>query len=389
MELGSEKVNTFRGLDTAMHPLLRQKQHLLVRDDVRELIDRLTTNLINIDDTTGDFLLRLDDGRVIDTKGWAGWEWTHGIGLYGLFKYWETTGDARAMEIITTWFDDRLAEGTPTKNINTVAPFLTLACLYERDPNPIWRTYLERWADWVMYEMPRTREGGLQHIVYNNVNDQQMWDDTLMMSVMPLAKIGLVLNRPEFVEEAKYQFLIHSQYLADTTSGLWFHGWTFDGNHNFARALWARGNSWITIAIPEFIDLLDLPEGDPLRRHLLSLLARQAAALKATQDASGLWHTLLDDPDSYLEASATAGFAYGLLKSVRKRYLPPEYLNVAERAVKGVVDNISPEGELMQVSFGTAMGDDLDFYRDIRRTSMPYGQAMAMLCLSEFLQTYI
>ncbi|WP_108884790.1 beta-galactosidase BglB [Pseudoprimorskyibacter insulae] len=372
-----------------MHPLLRQKQHLLVRDDVRELIDRLTTNLINIDDTTGDFLLRLDDGRVIDTKGWAGWEWTHGIGLYGLFKYWETTGDARAMEIITTWFDDRLAEGTPTKNINTVAPFLTLACLYERDPNPIWRTYLERWADWVMYEMPRTREGGLQHIVYNNVNDQQMWDDTLMMSVMPLAKIGLVLNRPEFVEEAKYQFLIHSQYLADTTSGLWFHGWTFDGNHNFARALWARGNSWITIAIPEFIDLLDLPEGDPLRRHLLSLLARQAAALKATQDASGLWHTLLDDPDSYLEASATAGFAYGLLKSVRKRYLPPEYLNVAERAVKGVVDNISPEGELMQVSFGTAMGDDLDFYRDIRRTSMPYGQAMAMLCLSEFLQTYI
>ncbi|GAA3330708.1 hypothetical protein GCM10020331_084350 [Ectobacillus funiculus] len=34
-------------------------------------------------------------------------------------------------------------------------------------------------------------------------NYQQLWDDTLMMSVLPLAKIGLLLNKPEYVEEAK------------------------------------------------------------------------------------------------------------------------------------------------------------------------------------------
>ncbi len=372
-----------------MHPLLRQKDRFIGRAGVIELIDRLTDNLINITDETGEFLLRLEDGRVIDTKGWAGWEWTHGIGLYGLLNYWKQTGNPDALKIITDWFDARLSEGTPTKNINTVAPFLTLACLYEQDPNPVWVPYLETWAEWVMHEMPRTREDGLQHIVYNSVNDQQMWDDTLMMSVMPLAKIGLVLNRPEYVEEAKYQFLVHAQYLSDNSTGLWYHGWTFDGDHNFARALWARGNSWITIAIPEFIELLDLAPNDPIRRHLLSLLGRQARTLKGCQHTSGLWHTLLDDPDSYLEASATAGFAYGLMKAVRKRYLPAEYLPVAERAVKGVIDNISPDGELQQVSFGTAMGSDLDYYRQIPLTSMPYGQAMAMLCLSEFLRSYI
>ena len=372
-----------------MHPLLRQKQHFIQRADVCALIERLTDNLVNIEDTTGEFLLRLEDGRVIDTKGWAGWEWTHGIGLYGLVKYWQLTGSRSAMDTITGWFEARLAEGTPTKNINTVAPFLTLAHLMELSPNPHWKPLLETWAEWVMYEMPRTREGGLQHIVYNNVNDQQMWDDTLMMSVLPLAKIGLVLNRPEFVEEAKYQFLIHTQYLMDTQTGLWFHGWTFDGNHNFARARWARGNSWITIAIPEFIEMLDLPEGDFLRRHLISVLDRQAAALKQHQDASGLWHTLIDDPDSYLEASATAGFAYGLMKGVRKRYLSADYRETAERAMQGVVERINPEGELTQVSFGTAMGNDLDFYREIKLTSMPYGQAMAMLCLTELLRSHI
>jgi unsaturated rhamnogalacturonyl hydrolase len=372
-----------------LHPLLQQKEHVVTRGEVVRLIGRLTDNLVNIEDTTGEFLLRLDDGRVIDTKGWAGWEWTHGIGLYGLFKYYQLTADPKAMAVIRDWFEARLAEGTPTKNINTVCPFLTLACLHELTPNHAWVPYMETWADWVMHEMPRTREGGLQHIVYNSVNDQQMWDDTLMMSVMPLAKIGMLLNRPEYVEEAKYQFLIHTQYLADRETGLWFHGWTFDGNHNFAKALWARGNSWITIAIPEFIELVGLPEGDALRRHLISTLDRQAAALARHQDASGLWHTLVDDEGSYLEASATAGFAYGLMKAVRKRYIGPEYLPVAEKAVRSVIDNISESGELRQVSFGTAMGSDLDYYRNIALTSMPYGQAMAILCLSEYLRSYI
>ncbi|RMC34950.1 glycoside hydrolase family 88/105 protein [Paracoccus alkanivorans] len=372
-----------------MHPLLRQKARFVPRDEVAALIERLADNLINITDETGEFLLHLEDGRVIDTKGWAGWEWTHGIGLYGLFKYWQITGSGKAMAIIRDWFDARLAEGTPTKNINTVAPFLTLANLYEKDRNPQWEAYLDAWAEWVMHDMPRTREGGFQHIVYNNVNDQQIWDDTLMMSVLPLARIGQVLGRPHYIEEAKYQFLIHAQYLADSATGLWFHGWTFDGSHNFARALWARGNSWITIAIPEFIEMLNLPEDDPLRRHLLSLLNRQAATLRQTQDESGLWHTLIDDPDSYPEASATAGFAYGLLKGVRKRYLPADYAPVAERAIRGVIANISSDGELLNTSFGTAMGDDLDYYRQIKLTSMPYGQAMAMFALAEYLRDYI
>ncbi|PAC69345.1 glycoside hydrolase 105 family protein, partial [Enterobacter cloacae] len=95
-----------------------------------------------------------------------------------------------------------------------------------------------------------------------------------------------------------------------------------------------------------------------------------------------------DDPDSYLEASATAGFAYGILKAVRKRYVGAEYAEVAEKAISGIVQNISPEGELLQTSFGTGMGSDLAFYRQIPLTSMPYGQAMAILCLTEYLRKY-
>tara|TARA_Y100001963_G_C6737088_1_gene426950 strand:+ start:555 stop:884 length:330 start_codon:yes stop_codon:yes gene_type:complete len=94
---------------------------------VTQSIDKLIDNLVNITDDTGEFLLKLDDGRVIDTKGWNDWEWTHGIGLYGLLKYWDITGDEKARVIIEEWFANRFAEGTPTKNVNTMSPFLTLA----------------------------------------------------------------------------------------------------------------------------------------------------------------------------------------------------------------------------------------------------------------------
>ncbi|MDF3012508.1 MAG: glycoside hydrolase family protein [Cellvibrio sp.] len=361
----------------------------IARSDVTRTIDKLVDNLVNIKDTSGEFLLRLDDGRVIDTKGWNDWEWTHGIGLYGLLKLWDITGDEKPLTIMQEWFGNRFAAGTPTKNVNTVSPFLTLAYLAERFGTRSYLPYLDVWAEWIMNDMPRTEEGGLQHIVFNSVNYQQIWDDTLMMCVLPLAKIGLLLDRPAYVEEAKRQFMLHTKYLADRKTGLWFHGWTFDGRHNFADALWARGNCWVTIAIPEFIELLDLPPHDSTRLFLIETLEAQVKALEEYQDESGLWHTLINDESSYLEASAAAGFAYGILKAVRKGYLDVKYEPMAINAVKAVLKNISDDGELHQVSFGTPVFNDLQGYRDIPLTSMPYGQSMAILALVEFMNRYI
>lgn len=367
--------------------------------DVHAHIKSLTHNLVNIQDESGKFLLKLPDGRVIDTKGWNDWEWTHGIGLYGLYQYFSLTSSPDTLAVMTSWFKDRFAEGT-TKNINTMSPFLTLAYLYE-DPSTRqreWLAWLDSWAEWAMNDLPRTKYGGFQHMTYLEYNKDELWDDTLMMTVMPLAKIGLVLDRPAYVEEAKRQFLLHVQFLQDKETGLWFHGWKFDESaeggvgHNFARARWARGNSWVTIAIPEFIELLGLPKRDALRMYLENVLLQQVEALKRLQGDDGSWRTLLDVPEdkgSYVESSATAGFAYGILKAVRKGYIDKRYKEVGLRAVRAVVDKISGEGELMDTSFGTGMGHDLEHYLRIERTSMPYGQAMGIMCLVEFLREFI
>ncbi|KAI5829839.1 glycoside hydrolase family 105 protein [Schizophyllum commune Tattone D] len=353
-------------------------------------INNLITCLVNINDETGEFLLTLPDGRIIDTKGWNDWEWTHGVGLYGLVKFHEITGDERPLKIALDWFKDRFEIGT-TKNVNTMSPFLTAAYLHERKAADYF-AYLDTWAEWVMYDMPRTEEGGLQHCTYLTDNYQQLWDDTLMMTVLPLAKIGLVLNRPHYVEEAKRQFLLHVKYLQDLSTGLWFHGWTFDGRHHFSKARWGRGNCWVTASIPDFLEMLQLPATDGTRLFLTTSLVAQIDALVKYQDPeTGLWHTLIDDPTSYLESSATAGFAYGILKALRMRLIPKEerYVKCAKKAIEAVLANISPEGELLKTSFGTPVFDDLEEYKKIPLTSMPYGQSLALLALTEHLRTFI
>ncbi|CDH48809.1 glycosyl hydrolase family [Lichtheimia corymbifera JMRC:FSU:9682] len=136
------------------------------------------------------------------------------------------------------------------------------------------------------------------------------------------------------------------------------------------------------------IMLMPIGPSDPLRIHLIDTLHAQVTALAKYQDPSGLWRTIIDE-ESYLEASATAGFAFGILKAVRKRYISKEYKDIALNAIKGVIDNINDQGELEKVSFGTPVGDTRQFYKEIPLTSMPYGQAMGMMCLVEFLRLYI
>jgi len=98
---------------------------------------------------------------------------------------------------------------------------------------------------------------------------------------------------------------------------------------------------------------LALPETDGVRTFLLGTLTSLLDALVKLQDPeTGMWHTLLDHPDSYLEASATAGFAYGYLKSVRTRLVTGEraktYAAAGQKAIEAVLKRITPEGELTE-----------------------------------------
>ena len=319
-----------------------------------------------------------------DIRLYQHWEWTQGVGLYGLWKLFDRTKDEKYLDILVKFFDQQLAIGFPALNVNTMAPFLTMSYVgeYLRDER-----YLEpcrRSAAWIMEHFPRTREGGFQHMTSDTLNDQELWDDTLFMTVLFLANMGRMEGKPEYIREAEYQFLLHAKYLADPETGLWYHGWTFNGNHNFAGAFWGRGNCWVTIAIPEFLQMVTCDED--VAQKLSRILQQQIDSLVKYQNPNGMWHTLIDDPTSYVESSATCGFGYGILKAVHTGLVGPEYEKVALAALQPILGYIADDGVVGQVSYGTPMGRQTkEFYKNIELRQMPYGQALAMLFLIECL----
>lgn len=312
-------------------------------------------------------------------------DWFQGVGLYGYYKLYKETADEKYLNILRKYFDNRIDDGLPKKNVNSMAPMLTLINLVELDEK--YDEVCLEWATWLFEKMPRTKVDGFQHITLDGDNEGELWDDTLFMSVLFMIKAGLHYNNNAWVEEGIYQFYIHTKYLVDTKTGLWFHGYTSVDNSNFIEALWARGNSWITIFIPEVLDYLSNYKWltSSTVRFMTETLVRQVETLIEYQHESGLWHTLINDRESYLESSATAGFAYGMLKAINMQIIPDIYIEPTLKALNEIMNLIDDQGVLGLVSGGTAMGkDSLDFYRNIPLVPKPYGQAMAMLALIEY-----
>ena len=359
-------------------------QTTVIEEKLSRLIEAFTPILYEDDEI---FLKGMKDRNLAgdDVRRYQHWEWTQGVGIFGLWKIFTRTREQKYLDNLMKFFDAQIEIGVPALNVNTMAPFLTMSYVGEYLGSEKYLAPCRDAAKWIMEKFPRTEEGGFQHMTSDTLNDQELWDDTLFMTVLFLANMGRIEGKQEYIDEAEYQFLLHAKYLADPETGLWYHGWTFNGRHNFVNAFWGRGNCWVTMAIPEF--LLMVKVRDEVRLKLTEILLRQIQSLIKMQNENGMWHTLIDDPTSYVESSATCGFAYGILRAVHTGIIDPAFADTAKKALQPILDYIDEKGVVHQVSYGTPMGRvSKDFYKTIELKSMPYGQALAMLFLAECLQ---
>ena len=98
-------------------------------------------------------------------------------------------------------------------------------------------------------------------------------------------------------------------------------------------------------------------------------------------ERTGLWRTILDDPESYEEVSASSGIAAAMV--LKGNPLHIKYIN---KAITGILENISEDGKVMNVSGGTAVMKDREGYRSIsKRWIQGWGQGMALAFFSTVL----
>lgn len=324
--------------------------------------------------------------------GISEWDWPQGVGLYGLYKIMMVEKKDEYREFLCSWFKSNMAEGLPSRNINTTTPLLTLVQLNEICPDPEFESLCLSWADWLMRCLPRTEEGGFQHVTSANgdrlgvrLNENEMWIDTLFMTVLFLNRMGQKYNRQDWISESIHQVLLHIKYLYDKKTGLFYHGWTFNTRDNFGGVFWCRGNSWFTAGILEYLEMFKGSLDAGVREFIVNTYKSQVRALKKLQSQSGLWHTVLDDPASYEEVSGSAAITAGILKGIKLGILDDSYLDCAWKGVRAVMNNIDEEGTVLNVSGGTGMGADREHYKKILIAPMAYGQSLTILALIQAL----
>ena len=320
------------------------------------------------------------------------WDWPQGVGLYGLYKIMMVEKKEEYREFLCSWFKSNMAEGLPSRNINTTTPLLTLVQLNEICPDPEFESLCLSWADWLMRCLPRTEEGGFQHVTSANgdrlgvrLNENEMWIDTLFMTVLFLNRMGQKYNRQDWISESIHQVLLHIKYLYDKKTGLFYHGWTFNTRDNFGGVFWCRGNSWFTAGILEYLEMFKGSLDAGVRDFIVNTYKSQVRTLKKLQSQSGLWHTVLDDPASYEEVSGSAAITAGILKGIKLGILDDSYLDCAWKGVQAVMNNIDEEGTVLNVSGGTGMGADREHYKRILIAPMAYGQSLTILALIQAL----
>lgn len=318
------------------------------------------------------------------------WEWPQGVGIFGLYKYYKLSKDKEILDFLIRWYDERLEEGILEKNVNTTAPMLTLTYLYEQTGKETYLNVIQEWSDWIMKDkkLIRTGDDCFQHMITGDPNDGEILIDTIFMTLLFLARAGKILDRQDYIDEANYQILNHIKYLFDKKKGLFYHGFNFNENHNYGEVYWNRGNSWYTVGLME---LLAETEVDPaIKRYFLSVYKAQVKALKeCANEESGLWHTILDDPDSYIEMSGSAAFLCGIMQGVRYGHLNhEEYGELIEKGMSHIMEYIGGDGTILNVSYGTPIGYDKEHYREIPCCPMTYGQALMILCLQEAMMDY-
>ena len=219
-----------------------------------------------------------------------------------------------------------------------------------------------------------------------------IWADDLFMGVPFLTRQWARTGDRSWLDDAVRQVISYHRHLDDPRTGLMYHDWYSDSaggagpGSSPGVAFWGRANGWAMMAQAQL--LYRMPAAARARDTLLALFRRQAAALALTQDgATGLWHQLLDRPDSYLETSASAMFVYAIARGVSQHWLPAGYAAVARKGWRGVLSRIRPDGQIEGTCAGTGTSDDIaDYYARPTPLNDVHGVGPVLLAGAEILE---
>lgn len=329
------------------------------KKQIEDAIDRIVRKTMNMDLT---------------------WDWPCGVAYYGISEAYEKTGKEEYLKLLKDRVDELIGLGLPgVWTVNACAMGHCLITLHQATGEQQYWDILMSKIEYIRKDALRFGDSVLQHTVSaNNDFPEQAWADTLFMAAFLLLRAGVILKDENMIEDALNQWYWHIKYLQDEKTGFYYHGYSNITKDHMSGIYWGRANAWAAYTMSQVGGRLPECYLYPKFMDVAGSLNELLAALKTVQTEGGLWRTVLDDENSYEEISASAGIAAAMLE--RGNPLHSKYIN---KAIKGLLENVSEDGRVLNVSAGTAVMKDVEGYQGISRSwTQGWGQGLALAFFS-------
>lgn len=185
--------------------------------------------------------------------------------------------------------------------------------------------------EFLLNKAPRTADGARYHLV----GGKEVWVDSLGMGPHVLIAAG-------YAEEGLAFYRAVKKRLYDPTTGLFRHKWDEESGTYVRPALWGVGNGWALTGLMRAVGALKDSQHDAMS-FLVKEFCALANAMARYQRSDGLFHDVMDDPNSFPEAESAEMFAYSLYNMVSWGLISRDHLrlaDVARRAVEALVDEL-------------------------------------------------
>jgi rhamnogalacturonyl hydrolase YesR len=216
-------------------------------------------------------------------------------------------------------------------------------------------------------EFKQLRDDGLSEY-------SRFWVDDMYMVGSLQVQAYKSTNNKIYLDRAALQLKVYCDSL-QKENGLFYH-------REDVPFYWGRGNGWAAAALTEL--LLILPEDHQHYPSLLAAYRKMMASLKNFQGEDGMWHQLLDYPESFPETSCTGMFLFAMASGVHKGLLPEkEYKNTAIKAWNALASYVNEKGKTRNVCIGTnARDSEWHYLKRLRKTGDFHGQAAVLWATS-------
>jgi rhamnogalacturonyl hydrolase YesR len=235
---------------------------------------------------------------------------------------------------------------------------------------------------WVADKQVRLKDGTLAR---QRPAAWSLWADDMYMGIPALAETGHLTGKRRYYDDAVNNALNFSKYLFNERLGIYTHGWNAN-NPDAPRFYWARANGWALLSMADLLDVL--PKDHPGYPKVLAQFRKALRGVAEYQSGAGLWHQMLDRPDSYLETSASAIFVYVLAHAANEGWVSPTtYGSIAQAGWQALSARINARGQVEGTCVGTTFaGDQVYYYNRPTSVNALHGYGPTLLAGAEMIR---